>query len=110
MLVERLIGGYRRQRLKNLGAPLGVKRAMQIVAKHTAWIVISLATGGTLIGAADIGGIKNSRHENTADARRVRGVRSGPFSRGKVISHSGRARLAVWWLCHHRQHPPVGNC
>jgi cytochrome c oxidase accessory protein FixG len=49
LLVERLIEGDRRQRLKNLGAPLGARRAMQIVAKHSAWLLISFATGGTLI-------------------------------------------------------------
>lgn len=48
-LVERLIEGDRRQRLKNIGAPLTTKRAAQIVTKHSAWILISLATGGTLI-------------------------------------------------------------
>ena len=49
LLVERLIEGDRRQRLKNLGAPLDARRMMQIVAKHAAWLLISLATGGTLI-------------------------------------------------------------
>lgn len=49
LLVERLIEGDRRQRLKNIGAPLTVKRAGQMVAKHFAWLMISLATGGTLI-------------------------------------------------------------
>lgn len=49
LLVERFIEGDRRQRLKNIGAPLTVKRAVQIVAKHAAWLSISLATGGTLI-------------------------------------------------------------
>src|SRR6187397_91056 len=49
LLVERLIEGDRRQRLKNMGAPLDARRAMQIVAKHSAWLLISLATGGTLI-------------------------------------------------------------
>ena len=49
LLVERLIEGDRRRRLKNIGAPLTAKRAIQIVAKHSAWILISLATGGTLI-------------------------------------------------------------
>lgn len=49
LLVERLIEGDRRQRLKNLGAPLDAKRAMQIAAKHSAWLLISFATGGTLI-------------------------------------------------------------
>jgi polyferredoxin len=49
LLVERLIEGDRRQRLKNIGARLTTKRAAQIVAKHAAWLLISLATGGTLI-------------------------------------------------------------
>ncbi|MBR0934239.1 cytochrome c oxidase accessory protein CcoG [Bradyrhizobium jicamae] len=49
LLVERLIEGDRRQRLKNIGAPLGPKRAARMVAKHAAWLLISLATGGTLI-------------------------------------------------------------
>lgn len=49
LLVERLIEGDRRQRLKNLDAPLTAKRAAQIAAKHSAWLLISLATGGTLI-------------------------------------------------------------
>lgn len=49
LLVERLIEGDRRHRLKNLGAPLNAKRAMQIAAKHCAWLLISFATGGTLI-------------------------------------------------------------
>ena len=35
LLVERLIEGDRRQRLKNLGAPLTAKRAAQIAAKHS---------------------------------------------------------------------------
>lgn len=49
LLVERLIEGDRRQRLKNIGAPVTMSRAAQIVAKHAAWVLISLATGGTLI-------------------------------------------------------------
>ncbi|MBJ7402389.1 MAG: cytochrome c oxidase accessory protein CcoG [Bradyrhizobium sp.] len=49
LLVERLIEGDRRLRLKNLGGPLTPKRAFQIVAKHAAWLLISFATGGTLI-------------------------------------------------------------
>ncbi|WP_271615082.1 cytochrome c oxidase accessory protein CcoG [Bradyrhizobium sp. CCBAU 51627] len=49
LLVERLIEGDRRQRLKNIGAPLTPKRFVQTVAKHAAWLLISLATGGTLI-------------------------------------------------------------
>ncbi len=49
LLVERLIEGDRRQRLKNIGAPLTAKRVAQIVTKHASWLVISMATGGTLI-------------------------------------------------------------
>ena len=49
LLVERLIEGDRRQRLRNIDAPLSVRRAMQTAAKHAAWMLISLATGGTLI-------------------------------------------------------------
>jgi len=49
LLVERLIEGDRRQRLRNIGAPLTAKRTAQILAKHSAWLLISLATGGTLI-------------------------------------------------------------
>ena len=49
LLVERLIEGDRRQRLKNIGAPLTPKRIVQIAAKHAAWLLISFATGGTLI-------------------------------------------------------------
>lgn len=49
LLVERLIEGDRRQRLKNIGAPLTPKRVVQTVAKHASWLLIALATGGTLI-------------------------------------------------------------
>lgn len=49
LLVERWIEGDRRQRLKNLDAPLSWGRAVQIGTKHAAWLVISLLTGGTLI-------------------------------------------------------------
>lgn len=49
LLVERWIEGDRRQRLKNIGAPLSAKRMAQIVAKHSAWLLIAMATGGTLI-------------------------------------------------------------
>src|SRR5205823_797378 len=47
--VERLIEGDRRLRLKNIGAPLTVRRAGQIATKHAAWLLISIGTGGTLI-------------------------------------------------------------
>ncbi|HZR72326.1 cytochrome c oxidase accessory protein CcoG [Bradyrhizobium sp.] len=49
LLVERVIEGDRRLRLKNIGAPITVKRAAQIAMKHALWLMISLATGGTLI-------------------------------------------------------------
>jgi cytochrome c oxidase accessory protein FixG len=49
LLVERLIEGDRRQRLKNMESPLMAARVVQIGAKHGAWLFISLATGGTLI-------------------------------------------------------------
>lgn len=49
LLVERLIEGDRRLRLRNIGVPLTVKRMVQIAAKHSAWMLISVATGGTLI-------------------------------------------------------------
>ncbi len=49
LLVERLIEGDRRQRLKNRGAPLTVRRIGQIGAKHAAWLAISLMTGGVLV-------------------------------------------------------------
>jgi cytochrome c oxidase accessory protein FixG len=49
LLVERWIEGDRRQRLKNIDAPLTWRRVVQIVAKHGAWLLIALATGGTLI-------------------------------------------------------------
>ncbi|MFG3593262.1 cytochrome c oxidase accessory protein CcoG [Bradyrhizobium sp. RDI18] len=49
LLVERLIEGDRRQRLKNIGARLTLRRAAQIGAKHAAWLFIAFATGGTLV-------------------------------------------------------------
>jgi cytochrome c oxidase accessory protein FixG len=49
LLVERLVEGDRRQRLKNIGAPLTPKRIAQIATKHALWIMIALGTGGTLI-------------------------------------------------------------
>ena len=48
-LVERLIEGDRRQRLKNIGAPLTLRRVEQIGVKHAAWLLIAFATGGTLV-------------------------------------------------------------
>ncbi|MGJ4948054.1 cytochrome c oxidase accessory protein CcoG [Bradyrhizobium sp. HKCCYLS20291] len=49
LLVERLVEGDRRQRLKNIGAPLTTKRVAQIATKHALWMLIALGTGGTLI-------------------------------------------------------------
>jgi cytochrome c oxidase accessory protein FixG len=49
MLVERLIEGDRRDRLKKRGAPLTPRRVAEIGAKHAVWILISVATGGALV-------------------------------------------------------------
>lgn len=49
LLVERLIEGDRRQRLKHMESPWSGARVVRIGAKHGAWLLISLATGGTLI-------------------------------------------------------------
>lgn len=49
LLVERWIEGDRRERLKAIGAPLTLRRAVRIATKHLVWILIALGTGGTLI-------------------------------------------------------------
>ncbi len=49
LLVERLIEGDRRDRLKKTGAPLTSRRIAEIGSKHAAWLVISFATGGALV-------------------------------------------------------------
>ncbi|CCD84264.1 fragment of Putative 4Fe-4S ferredoxin, fixG-like protein (part 1) [Bradyrhizobium sp. ORS 285] len=49
LLVERLVEGDRRQRLKNISAPLTAKRVAQIATKHALWMMIAVGTGGTLI-------------------------------------------------------------
>ena len=49
LLVERLVEGDRRQRLKAMDAPLNAAKLVRIAVKHGAWLLISLATGGTLI-------------------------------------------------------------
>jgi len=49
LLVERLIEGDRRQRLKNRTAPLTARRIGQIGVKHAAWLAISVLTGGALV-------------------------------------------------------------
>lgn len=49
LLVERLIEGDRRERLKKAEAPLTLRRIAEIGAKHAVWLLISFATGGTLV-------------------------------------------------------------
>ena len=49
LLVERLIEGDRRDRLKKIGAPLTLRRVAEIAAKHACWLLISFATGGALV-------------------------------------------------------------
>jgi cytochrome c oxidase accessory protein FixG len=49
LLVERWIEGDRRERLAKHEAPLTFHRVAEIAAKHAAWMMISLATGGAFI-------------------------------------------------------------
>lgn len=49
MLVERWIEGERHQRMKLDRAPMSLPKLARKTAKHAAWIVISLATGGAWI-------------------------------------------------------------
>ena len=49
MWVERLIEGDRNRRIKLDQAPLGLEKAARKVAKHGAWLLIALATGGAWI-------------------------------------------------------------
>lgn len=49
LLVERLVEGDRRERLKKLGAPLTLRRMMEIGVKHAIWLTIALLTGGAFI-------------------------------------------------------------
>jgi polyferredoxin len=49
LLVELLIEGDRRERLKKAEAPLTLRRIAEIGAKHAAWLLISFATGGALV-------------------------------------------------------------
>lgn len=49
LLVERLIEGDRRDRLKKIGAPLTFRRIAEIGTKHAAWLAIAFATGGALV-------------------------------------------------------------
>ncbi|QFU17971.1 cytochrome c oxidase accessory protein CcoG [Microvirga thermotolerans] len=49
LLVERLIEGDRRERLKKRGAPLTARRVAEIGMKHAIWILIAMATGGAFV-------------------------------------------------------------
>ena len=49
LLVERWIEGDRRERLLKRDAPLSMRRIGEIAAKHMAWMLIALATGGALV-------------------------------------------------------------
>lgn len=49
MWIERLIEGDRSKRLKLDQAPMSVEKAAKRLAKHTAWLVISAATGGAFV-------------------------------------------------------------
>lgn len=49
LLVERWIEGDRRERLKKQGAPLTLRRVLEIGAKHVIWILIALGTGGAFV-------------------------------------------------------------
>ncbi len=47
--VERFIEGDRRERIKNAGGKLTVRRLAQIAAKHTIWLLIAWWTGGAWV-------------------------------------------------------------
>jgi cytochrome c oxidase accessory protein FixG len=49
MWVERLIEGDRNQRMRLDKQPLGAAKAIRKVAKHAAWLAISVATGGAWV-------------------------------------------------------------
>src|SRR4051794_3242019 len=49
LLVERLIEGDRRDRLKKIGAPLTLRRVAEIGTKHACSLLISFATSGALV-------------------------------------------------------------
>ena len=49
LLVERVIEGDRRERLKKLGAPLTSRRVFEIGLKHAAWLLIAMLTGGAFV-------------------------------------------------------------
>jgi cytochrome c oxidase accessory protein FixG len=47
--VERFIEGDRRERMKKAGGKLTVRRASEIAAKHTIWLIIAWWTGGAWV-------------------------------------------------------------
>jgi len=49
LLVERVIEGDRRERLKKRDAPLTARRVLEIGLKHAAWILVAMATGGAFV-------------------------------------------------------------
>jgi cytochrome c oxidase accessory protein FixG len=49
LLVERLVEGDRRERLKKQGAPLTPRRILEIGLKHAIWLLISMLTGGAFV-------------------------------------------------------------
>jgi cytochrome c oxidase accessory protein FixG len=49
MLVERLIDGDRRARLRDREQPLSVRKAARAALKHTVWLLIGLLTGGAFV-------------------------------------------------------------
>ena len=50
LLVERLIEGDRRDRLRKAVAPWTLRRVAEVAAKHALWLAISFATAATLVG------------------------------------------------------------
>ncbi|MBJ6127418.1 cytochrome c oxidase accessory protein CcoG [Microvirga splendida] len=49
LLVERLVEGDRRERLKKHGAPLTPRRILEIGLKHAIWLLIAMLTGGAFV-------------------------------------------------------------
>jgi len=47
--VERLIEGDRREQLRKAAAPLGVRRVLELAAKHGIWLFIAWWTGGVWV-------------------------------------------------------------
>ncbi|QRM27657.1 cytochrome c oxidase accessory protein CcoG [Microvirga sp. VF16] len=49
LLVERWVEGDRRERLKKKGAPLTLRRTLEITLKHAVWLLIAMLTGGAFV-------------------------------------------------------------